>query len=275
MLINDLKSIVEKNPDVSPTYLRSLLKERLQYYILQFISSSPWSGNLLFKGGTCLRFFYDLPRLSEDLDFDMTKMDDFDLQDFNTSITKYFISIIQFPSFTTKLASNGRTLYLKFPILNHIIPDFGEQQSNVLHIRLDITPEPGHKYTTQISTKSALNFSFITRHYSLSDLFAGKIAAIIKRETIEGTNLQPRTKGRDYYDLIWYLEKKTIPNWDYLQEITGLDHGKALLALQTKVSEVNPKIIEQDLLPFFSDQNFVKSFCQNLKELFHTQSQSL
>ena len=109
----------------------------------------------------------------------------------------------------------------------------------------------------------------------MPDLFTGKIAAIIKRETIEGTILQPRTKGRDYFDLIWYLEKKVIPNWDYLQEITNLNHDEAMLALRSKVNNVDLTLVKQDLLPFFADQNFVKTFCQNLKELFTAQSQHL
>lgn len=258
MLINDLKSIVLHNPTASPAYLRSLLKERLQYYVLQFISGSPYSQNLLFKGGTCLRFFYDLPRLSEDLDFDVINSDNFNLSKFSEDITKHFVQSLQFKGFVTKLAGNKHTLYLKFPILDQVMPNFNISDSPILFVRFDISPTSGSKYQTDISTKSISSFAFIIRHYALPDLFAGKIAAI----------LLSLTKGRDYYDLVWYLEKHVTPNWDYLTELTTQKKTQILKSLQTKIDNLDLKIVEQDLLPFFPDSNFVKSFCQNLPQLF-------
>lgn len=274
MLINDLKNIVSKNPTTSPAYLRSLLKERLQYYVLQFISSSPHSKSLLFKGGTCLRFFYDLPRLSEDLDFDVIDPA-FSMPDFNQSIIKHFKETLQFKELTTKLAGSGRTLYLKFPILDQVLPEFNISDSPLLFLRFDVADVIGTKYQTDISTKSTSSFAFIIRHYSLPDLFAGKIAAILQRETIDGTEKVARTKGRDYYDLIWYLEKKVTPNWDYLQELTTQNKTQILKSLQTKIDNLDLKVVESDLLPFFSDSNFVKSFCQNLPQLYSSYSKSI
>jgi hypothetical protein len=99
---------------------------------------------------------------------------------------------------------------------------------------------------------------------------AGKIAAILKRETIEGTTKMPRVKGRDYYDLIWYLEKRTAPNWIYLQEIIGLTKSSALAKLKSKFVHLDPKVLKTDLTPFFPDPRFVDSFSQNIHALFKT-----
>ncbi|MFH2085889.1 MAG: nucleotidyl transferase AbiEii/AbiGii toxin family protein [bacterium] len=274
MLINDLKTIVSKNPTTPPAYLRALLKERLQYYVLQFVSTSAYSKSLLFKGGTCLRFFYDLPRLSEDLDFDVIGLE-FNMSDFDQSITKHFKETLQFKDFTTKLAGNNRTLYLKFPILYQILPEFNNSDSPILFLRFDVANVIGTKYQTDISTKSTGNFAFIIRHYALPDLFAGKIAAILQREIIDGLEKVTRTKGRDYYDLIWYLEKKTTPNWNYLEELTAQSKAQILQSLQVKIDNLDLVIIEQDLLPFFPDPNFVKSFCQNLRGLYSSYSKIL
>ena len=112
---------------------------------------------------------------------------------------------------STKMAGNGRTFYLKFPILNQIGVKLNPAESNILFIRIDIAPIVGNSFTLELSTKSTLNFSLIIKRYALPDLMSGKIAAIITRETIEGTVKEPRVKGRDYYDLIWYLEKKFSP----------------------------------------------------------------
>ena len=160
MFINDLKSVVAANPTASPAYLRSLLKERLQHYVLQFISGSPYSQNLLFKGGTCLRFFFDLPRLSEDLDFDVTDPANFSLSKFEGDVTKHFASTLQFKQLTTKLAGNGRTLYLKFPVLDQILPNFNISDTPILFIRFDVAPTIGTKYQTDISTKSIYTFKY-------------------------------------------------------------------------------------------------------------------
>ena len=275
MLINDLKSIYQANKQAHPAFLRNLFKERLQFYILQFVSISPWSKSLIFKGGTCLRFFFDLPRLSEDLDFDFPENSHFDISYFTQEISKHFATTLQFAKFSTKIAGNNRTLYLKFPILDQIGPTLSPIESNILFIRTDFTPVIGHSFTTELSTKSTLNFSFITKHYSLPDLMAGKIAAILKRETIEGAVKQPRNKGRDYYDLIWYLEKNIYPNWTYLTELTGLTQPMTIKQLKEKIAQVNPQILRDDLTPLFSDSQFVNSFSQNINKIFTSHLRAL
>lgn len=268
MLINDLKSVYLTHQQAHPAYLRNLLKERLQLYVLQFVSISPWLESLIFKGGTCLRFFFDLPRLSEDLDFDILDDAKFNLSSLKLALTKHFTATLQFPHLATKTAGNGRTLYLKFPILDQIGLELTSSESNILFIRLDFSPAIGHTYTLELSTKSTLNFSFILKRYALPDLMAGKIAAILQRETLAGVIRQPRVKGRDYYDLIWYLEKNIAPNWTYFTELTGLTKPRALKQLAAKFAHVDPALLRADLTPFFPDPQFVTSFSQNIYSLF-------
>ncbi|MBU0579152.1 nucleotidyl transferase AbiEii/AbiGii toxin family protein [Patescibacteria group bacterium] len=71
MILQSLQKIFDHHQDDSPLYVRNLLKESLQYYVLNYVYNSAYAEQLLFKGGTCLRFCFDLPRLSEDLDFDI------------------------------------------------------------------------------------------------------------------------------------------------------------------------------------------------------------
>lgn len=95
------------------------------------------------------------------------------------------------------------------------------------------------------------------------------------RETIEGTIKKPRIKGRDYYDLIWYLEKKIQPNWAYLTELTGLTKPTVLAKLSSKFAHVDPTILRSDLTPLFPDPRFVDSFSHNLHSLTKTTLASL
>src|SRR3989344_8036099 len=108
MLIDDLKVTYQKNRAYPAAYIRNALKETLQYYLLQYISQSPLTDNLIFKGGTCLRIFFDLPRLSEDLDFDIVNYEKFDSESFFAELKNYFLKTLQFPNLNIKLANNKR-----------------------------------------------------------------------------------------------------------------------------------------------------------------------
>lgn len=268
MFLNDLKTVYLQNKDQNAMYVRNLLKERILYYVLHFISQSKWGKSLIFKGGTCLRIFFDLPRLSEDLDFDLEDQNLFDMGEFIDGIKNYFLTAVKYPSLEIKLAGNKKTLYLKFPILNELGLSINPADSNIIFVRIDIAGVEGSKYSTEISQKSTSSFSLLIKRYSLDDLMAGKISAILTREKIEGKVKIERTKGRDYYDLIWYLEKNIEPNWEYLTQITGLSKKEVLDKLGNKIKSVDAQIIEDDLIPFFQDNNFVKAFSEHIKEIY-------
>lgn len=268
MFLNSLKAIYQKHKGENPIFVRNLLKENIQYYILHYISQSKWAQSFIFKGGTCLRIFFDLPRLSEDLDFDIQDIDNFDIDLFLRELKDYFISTMQYKNLEFKLAGNGRTAYVKFPILDEIGIPSDPSESNVVFVRVDVAPAVGSVYSTEIAIKSISSFSLLIKRYALPDLFAGKIAAILTRETIEGTVKTERTKGRDYYDLIWYLEKNILPNWEYLTQITGYRKEEILQKLNEKVEKVDTQIIYDDLSPLFQDNNFVKMFSQNIRSIY-------
>jgi len=270
MFLEDLKQTIAQNKDENPLFLRSLLKETVLYYILNFISRSKWSEEFLFKGGTCLRFFFDLPRLSEDLDFDIINYVNFNANGFVAELKSYFNKTLQFQNVKLRLANNERTIYLKFPILHDLGFDVKKGESNIFFVRIDFAAAVGKEYKTEISIKSTHNFSLLIKRYSIADLFSGKISAILTRQAFEGKTLKERFKGRDYYDLLWFLEKKIKPNWAYLKELTKLSKNEILKKIDEKVNELKLTVLESDLLPFFEDVNFVKNFVKNFKNLFES-----
>ena len=271
MIIDSLKKIVDQNREVDPLYLRNLLKENLQYYVLNFVYGSKWGENLLFKGGSCLRMFFDLPRLSEDLDLDFINKDSFVLANFLLDLEKYFSRTLQYKNLQTKLSGKENIIYLKFPLLDKLgLAESGEK-TKILFLRVDLAWAVGKKYKTEISLKSTYDFSFLVRRYSLEDLFAGKIAAILQRTSKEKGGVKPRTKGRDYFDLAWFLEKKITPNFGYLQEIVSIDTQADLkLKLKKKIEALDLKILQDDLMPLFKDKVFVRNFVKNYKRLTYT-----
>lgn len=268
MFLDAVKDAYSKNKEKNPILIRNILKEIIQYYVLNFIYSSSWGELFLFKGGTCLRFCFDLPRLSEDLDFDIENFQKFSLKNFLFDLNSYFVRNLQISNFNIKIAGNQRTIYLKFPILKDIGVNLGSAESNMIFVRIDLAGVVGKTYKTEISIKSTNNFSFLMRRYSLPDLFAGKLAAILTREAFEAKVKKERFKGRDFYDLIWFLEKRIKPNWSYLKEITGLKKEKVLERLEIKVQKLDTKFLITDLGPFIEDSGFISKFVKNHKELF-------
>lgn len=255
MILDSLKAIVRENVGANPLYLRNLLKENLQYYVLNFVYNSKWGENFLLKGGSCLRMFFDLPRLSEDLDLDFIDKKSFVLEKFLLDLEKYFSQVLQYKELGSKVSTKENIVYLKFPILD---------KPKVLFLRIDFVQALGKKYKIELSLKSTYDFSFLVKRYSIEDLFSGKLAAIIQRTSLG----EPRTKGRDYFDLAWFLEKGVKPNFEYLKEITSIrTKGELVKKLKDKVEDLDLTVLSDDLMPLFKDSNFVKSFVSNYKKL--------
>lgn len=272
MLINRLKLTYDQNRGKNSLFLRSLLKEQLQFYVLNFVYNSNYAGDFLFKGGTCLRFCFDLPRLSEDLDFDVKNYQDFSFEKFVSNLNSYFKSKLQFERLNIKIAGKNKIVYLEFPILQEIgFPvSRGKPSENTLFLRVDLAPVLGKSYHEEVMLKSTADFSFLIRRYSLSDLFAGKIAAVLKREAFEADKLKPRFKGRDFFDLFWFVEKKVSINYPYLSSLTGIGSKEELqAALFEKIQEAKKRKDElmKDLLPFIENEEFVTYFAKSLDKL--------
>lgn len=267
MLLDKFKKIYRDNKEKNPYFIRNLLKEVIQYYVLNFISGSKWNENLVFKGGTALRFCFDLPRLSEDLDFDVENYNDFDIDKFSKDLSNYLTKDLRYFKFSCKITNSKRTLYLKFPILNEIGMPIKQGDSNILHMRIDFAEIEKVKYTVEISTKNAYGLSFFMRRFSLSDLFAAKISAILTRMKMEGTELVERYKGRDYFDLVWFLERKVSPNWEIVKIMTNYEIKEAIQKLNEKVDKITVQDLQDDLFYFFDNSKYVEAFAKNFKSL--------
>lgn len=239
--------------------------------VLNYIYNSQYGDKFLFKGGTSLRFCFDLPRLSEDLDFDVEDYENFDFDKFTNEIKNYFFSKLKYKDVNIKIDGRNRIIYLKFPVLNKIkFPVRQDKPSeNNLFVRIDLSSIKGKNFKKDITLKSSYDFSFIIKRYSVEDLFSGKIAAILSRETWEGKIKKPRFKGRDYFDIFWLQEKGFVPNFRYL--ITMLPYSseiKIKKALKIKLEEASKRREElrKDLSPFFEDQKFINDFISNFDQ---------
>lgn len=180
---------------------RNILREYLQARILEALQERGAFLSWAFLGGTALRFLYGLPRFSEDLDFSLfPTCDEIDFRKTMSNIKRVF----EAENYTVEVKVNDRktvhSAFIRFPGLLHELGLSPRRPETVsVKIDLDTNPPAGAKIETSLVRRHAtLNIS----HYDKPSLLAGKLHAILSR---------PWLKGRDVYDLVWYLADRTWP----------------------------------------------------------------
>ena len=260
-MIEVLKQKIENYPgSVNDKY--NALREFLQLLILKKIDEAGYFQHIAFVGGTALRILYDLKRFSEDLDFSLIKTPFFD---FNKFVAKLLYEL-QHESLCVdhkqKTSAAVCSLQLKFKNIlyeTHLSP----HKDEVIMINLEIDCRPPIGYKTQLSLLSKGDMIAIN-HFDLPSLFAGKLHAILQRKY---------TKGRDYYDFLWYQGRKIKPNLEMLNAALEQTLGKnpaldedTLKAMLTKrFSETDYAVVKKDVEVFLQDPNELRFFT---KELF-------
>lgn len=263
MLEEVLKTIIEekKKSGVSRSVILNFLKEYLQYIVLGYIYNSKEFRNLVFKGGSCLRICFNLPRLSEDIDFD----GEVDLLELESFLKEQFKKM-GYSNLETKIQGEGR-LYLKFPILKNLgLAPKGESEK--LFVKIEIGKDKLPHGDFSLTPISQYGSNFLVRHYGLSSLFSGKINAILERLWFKGKKNEVDIKGRDFYDLWWFLQKKISPNWKSLAVTQKIKNENELKkALRERLKVVTPYKLAFDLQNFLTDAEFVNDFSKNYEEI--------
>lgn len=274
-LLNDLSLLISeaKSRNLNFSYTRLLLKERLQYYVLNYLYNEQKYLDLFFIGGSSLRFCYELPRLSEDLDFDTQNK--INKQTLGEDLKKYFANKCGYENIECAITGVFERITLKFPLCYEI--GLSDNRTEKLFLKIEINQKKTiDNYKTIIKPISKDQFSFTLRTFDLSVLFGGKISAVINRVFIKGKNNEITFKGRDYYDLWWYLSKKIVPDIDFIKEEVGLSTIKSVVEkIDERVNAIKPEYLEMDLIPLFENAQFVKDFSKNFREIYLRESQYL
>jgi hypothetical protein len=268
-IILDLKNILNENSGKTDSFKRNLLKEYLQVFALDFIYSDEKYSQLLFYGGSVLAHCHGLPRLSEDLDFvDLSgKMKMVNLA---KDLDEYFKKEIGLP---LKIKTQKFRIYLKFPILAQL-GLAGDSRSDWLYLKIEIFDGSGFckKHKTEIRPFFKFNRSVLIKTFDLPTLMATKIRAILNRKwekTDKQGNVLISVKGRDYFDLMWYLQKGVSPNLNCIKEFKDIAQlKKKLLAI---VEKIDTRSIILDLENFISDNNFVKNLGKDIKVILKSE----
>jgi len=186
----------------------NVMREYLQAYILRIMHDEGVFRSTAFLGGTALRFLYGLPRFSEDLDFSFTSTNGtYKFVDLAKKIKEEMLQAGYNVSLTSKDDKTVNNAFIKFANLKYeagISPLKNEKLS--IKLEIDTNPPEGASIKTDIVNKY---FPLAFLSYDLESLFAGKLHALLSR---------PYSKGRDFFDLGWYLSKwkDLVPNFTFL-----------------------------------------------------------
>jgi hypothetical protein len=269
-----LKNLIDNSNAQNKLFQRNLIKEYLQILVLNFIYSDPKYSQLTFYGGSCLAHCFDLPRLSEDLDFvDLNK---------NIKIKKLAEDLETFFQKNTDLKIKTKTqrfrIYLKFPILQELkLAVKTKDESNFLFLKIEIFDKFDFckNYKTEIIPLFKFNKSILIKTFDLSTLMATKLRAILYRKwkkTDKINKIFIKAKGRDYFDLMWYLQKNIEPSVKCFGKIKNKEElKKELLKI---IDRLDAKSIQFDLESFIENKNFLKNLSKNIKEILKREIQA-
>lgn len=233
-----------------PSYLHTnkpfLLREYLQYKILDLLFRSEYASKFVFLGGTCLRIVHDSRRFSEDLDFDNFNVTTEDFEKVATFI-KIGLEREGLDVEMQQVYRGAYHCYIKFPKLLYQTGLSGHKDAKIL-IQLDTEPQ-NFEYTPENHLLTKFDVFSNIRTTPIDLLLAQKMTAFVQRK-------QP--KGRDIYD-ITFLSPKTRPNYDYLSQRLGVHSSKELKEiLMNRINSLDLNNLARDVSPFLFDPNDIQ-----------------
>ena len=207
-----VEQLLKQYSSATPEEQNQVLREVMQQIALAALNRTGFFEHAAFYGGTCLRIFYDIPRFSEDLDFSLLRPEpDFSLQSRLQAIKDEFTALGLDIDIAIKDKTADSQIESAFLKNKTRVFQLALQNERKLKIKLEVDTLPPLGFTTE--EKLLLTpFSFYVKCFSLPDLFAGKMHALLFR------SWKNRVKGRDWYDFEWYIRNGVALNLSHFIE---------------------------------------------------------
>jgi len=243
-----LASLVKQT--ATPIEGKNLVREYMQARILQSLQRAGAMIPLAFHGGTALRFLYASQRYSEDLDFSL--VGDESIYDFHAYLRQIRADLtLENYALSFKINDHAtvNSAFVRFPGLLYEM-GLSALKSEVLAVKIEVDTNPpqGAGITTTVVRRFVV---LQLQHHDQATLLAGKLHAILQR---------PYTKGRDIYDLFWYLSDPSWPqpNFTFLNNAlaqTGWTGGMVTAEnwkemVFSRLQQINWDNIIEDVRPF-------------------------
>lgn len=251
--MNIFDQMLSRYTIVSENDYRNAIYEVMQEIVLAGFYRGGFFENAAFYGGTCLRIFHQMHRFSEDLDFSLTAHNpSFALESYFPAVIQEFKALGRDVVITKKEKKSQGTVesaFLKDDTATYDVA-FHTEKSYKIKIEVDVNP-PLEFVTEQ---KLLLHpFSFMTRCFTLPDLYAGKMHALLFR------NWKSRVKGRDWYDFEWYVRKGVALDFHHFavrtRQFNGIDitREEFVTKLKERLATTDINMVKRDVEPFIKD----------------------
>ena len=246
---------------VNPTVRDDNVKhEVMQQITLAGLSRSGFFEKAAFYGGTCLHLLHGMSRFSEDMDFSLLAPDnDFRFEDYFPAVVEEF-----------KLAGKDVEIKMKHKGMPSAIESaFLKESSNVfdigfttekrLKVKIEVDIDPPPEFNTEMKLMDRPR-KFWVRSYDLPGLYAGKVSAALFRKW------KNRVKGRDWYDVAWYIDHRVELDLVHLVErakesepTADVSTRERLLAtFDARIDAVDFANAREDVLPYLKDPSEVE-----------------
>ncbi len=242
------------------------LREILQEIALVGLWRGKFFEHAAFYGGTALRIFYGLDRFSEDLDFTLlTSTPDWNWDPFTAAVKNELSSFGFDVSFVEKKKSTQtavKSAFLKTPTAQELLKigvhsDLlkGIHPGTLIRIKVEVDTDPPSGYTYE--QKTLLQpIAVSIRCVSEESLFACKMYAALFRVW------KGRVKGRDWYDMAWFIRKKTPLNLTLFSKLSGeqtvLGPEDFLKVVKQRIDQLDFPAAIDDIIPFVRDVEVIK-----------------
>jgi predicted nucleotidyltransferase component of viral defense system len=259
-----IKTMLERYKCVTRNDYENALKEIIQEVALLGLWRQKFFEHAIFYGGTSLRILHKLQRFSEDLDFSLLGPNPkFDLAPYHKAMKdelEAFGFSVTVESKEKEKTSQIESAFIKAGTKIHFfhlnIPDDITayiQGSSLLKVKFELDTDPPGSFDTEMKTLFQPT-TFQVKTMTLSDLFASKLHALIARQW------KTRVKGRDYYDMIWFVGKSATVHLAHLKsrlvqsghwkKSDSLTRKDALALLASKLKVVDFEKAKKDVSPF-------------------------
>ncbi len=239
---------------------RNQLREYLQHVILRELFDLDILEKLIFHGGTALRLIHGLERFSEDLDFHVVTTDsDLEMERWTQELNQALTYQGYQSECTSPGAGNVQTSNVKVAGLLYEA-GVSSRAEEKLRIKLEVDTNPPNGFGVRTSRIDHF-FPYVVHHHDRPSFLAGKLHALFQREW---------TKGRDYYDLMFYLTRwrDTEPNLLYLNNALKQTGYKGPEIVENnwrhhtarRVESADWNAIRADLEPFVMRRSDLKAF---------------
>ncbi len=235
-----------------PIEALNLLREYLQALVLRSLHDCEAFRPLAFVGGTALRFLHGLPRFSEDLDFSLVSTAGYEAREWMVRVKRD----LALAGFEPEVTWNERkVVHVGWVTLRGVMKEAGlagrADQKLAVKLEIDTRPPAGARLERRVVTR---HVTFLVQHLELPSLLAGKLHAVLTRGY---------PKGRDWYDLMWYLSQRppVAPNIAALQHALDQTGGAATrdarqwqAMVRERLASLDMQAIRRDVLPFLERQ---------------------